>query len=94
MATVEKPLKVYSRPKDDIEDDEKAKIDADNEDKKLIDKAFQRIRDRNITNTKDYTWELMAKEYKIHEKQNENKKKNEKQRLSQLIGKTAKTMCK
>ena len=54
----------------------------------MIDDAFKRIRDRNITNTKDYTWQLMVKEYKIHQKQNENKKKNEKQRLSQLIDQT------
>eukprot|EP01084_Bolivina_argentea_P287660 493603_1 len=96
MATIEEAeYKIYSRPSHDIEDDDNVKITEDNKDKQMIDEALKRIRKRNITNTKDYTWELMHKEYKYHQKQNGNKKKNEiiKQKLSQLIEEKQNEMC-
>ncbi len=59
----------------------------------MIDEAFKRIRNRKITNTKDYTWELMQKEYEYYEKQNKNMKKNKKETLSKLINDSHNEMC-
>ncbi len=58
----------------------------------MIFDLFDRIRERGITNTKELTWKIMAKEYKYEnnknineKKENENEKIKETTQISQLI---------
>eukprot|EP01084_Bolivina_argentea_P120896 214313_1 len=77
-------------------------FEEDDKDKQTIFDALARIRDRGIINTKEFTWEIMYYEHKnsndkeynnSDEKQNENKKINSKNRISQLTNTKYDEMC-
>eukprot|EP01084_Bolivina_argentea_P149869 261750_1 len=84
---------------------EQQQLEEDNKDKQIIFDALNRIRDRGITNTNEFTWGIMYyehkkenhKQYNNDEKQNENNKINnkinKKDRISQLIDTKYDEMC-
>eukprot|EP01084_Bolivina_argentea_P149868 261749_1 len=81
---------------------EQQQLEEDNKDKQIIFDALNRIRDRGITNTNEFTWGIMYYEHKnsndkeynnSDEKQNENKKINSKNRISQLTNTKYDEMC-
>eukprot|EP01084_Bolivina_argentea_P118053 209542_1 len=75
------------------------KIEEDNKDKEIIFSALSRIRERGITDTNEFTWEIMYYENKNNnnndndEKENENKKANKNNKISQLINLNYNKMC-
>eukprot|EP01084_Bolivina_argentea_P277989 474773_1 len=76
---------------------QRQEIEENNKDIQMIFLAFDRIRERGITNTKQLTWEIMYKENKIdkHEqKKNQNEKIKNNTQISQLIDETHDEMCK
>eukprot|EP01084_Bolivina_argentea_P022829 42460_1 len=74
-----------------------SKIEEDKKDQMYILEALSRMRERGITDTKKFTWQLVynenKNEYKYNEKDENNKKEKQQQRLSQLIDEN-KEMCK
>eukprot|EP01084_Bolivina_argentea_P280571 479854_1 len=75
-------------------------IEENNKDIEMIFEAFNRIRERGITNTKELTWEIMYKENKYKnntindEKEKENQTFQPNTQISQLIDESKTEMCK
>eukprot|EP01083_Nonionella_stella_P219424 786023_1 len=70
-------MDITSQRKERISENKQQEIEEDNKDKQIMFEALDRIRERGITNTSEFTWEIMYYEnkYKNNKKKKTNKNK-------------------